>query len=98
MKASLIFHNRWTFKAGVAEVKIWKTPASKAKPEGYKYSMVLIINGERMIGYDNAEGKGHHRHYGKKEYPYSFTTIGQTLNDFRADMEKELSRRKINED
>lgn len=59
--------------------------------------MVLIINGERIIGYDNAEGKGPHRHYGKKEYPHSFTSIGQTLNDFRADMEKELSRRKISE-
>lgn len=71
---------------------------SKAKPEGYKYSMVLIINGERTLGYDNAEGKGHHRHYRKKEHPYSFTTIAQTLEDFQADMKKELLRRKINED
>jgi len=46
-------------------MKIWQVPVSEDKPHGYKYSLVYIVGGERLIGYDNAEGKGDHRHFMK---------------------------------
>lgn len=37
---------------------------------------------ERILGYDNAEGKGDHRHYRDKEEPYKFSSIWDLLMDF----------------
>ncbi|MBI4827628.1 MAG: hypothetical protein HY804_02260 [Nitrospinae bacterium] len=92
MRASLIFHDKWILESGIAEIKIWSVRMSKEKPEGYKYSMVWIVKGQRIIGYDNAEGKGHHRHYRGMEEPYIFTTIARTFDDFWADVNRELEK------
>jgi len=46
------------------------------------------VNDERVIGYDNAEGKGDHRHYGKTEKPYKFKGIDRLLEDFYNDIEQ----------
>lgn len=54
---------RYFVDASFQEVKIWKVPESKDKPHGLKYSFAYIVKGERVVGYDNAEGKGDHRHY-----------------------------------
>lgn len=62
-------------------------PASD-KQHSYKYSLVYIVNDERVIGYDNAEGKGDHRHYGKTEKPYKFKGIDRLLEDFYNDIEQ----------
>jgi len=97
MRASLIFHDKWILDTGVAEIKVWSVPKSQEKPEGYKYSMVWIVKGQRIIGYDNAEGKGHHRHYGGKEEPYKFTSMARAFDDFWADVSMELERSKENE-
>ena len=42
----------------------------------------------RVIGYDNAEGKGDHRHYKDTEKPYSFKSIERLLEDFHKDIER----------
>jgi len=34
-------------------MKTWKVPVSQNRPYGYKYSLVYIVNGKRIIGYDN---------------------------------------------
>ncbi len=66
---------------------IWKVPKSDDKPHGYKYSLAYIVNDERVIGYDNAEGKGDHRHYaGKKVQPYEFKGIRLLTIDFMNDI------------
>lgn len=70
------------------QIKLWKVPASPDKPKGYKYSLVYIVEGERVIGYDNSEGKGDHRHYGSHEEPYTLTTLRQLADDFLADVEQ----------
>ena len=44
--------------------------------------------GERVIGYDNSEQKGDHRHYRGQEKPYTFTTLRQLADDFLADVEE----------
>ena len=69
------------------EIKIWNIPEpTKDKPHGYKYSLVYIVNGKRVIGYDNSEGKGDHRHYGGTEKPYKFKSIDKLFEDFKRDI------------
>lgn len=41
-----------------------------------------------MIGYDNSEQKGDHRHYGDKEETYHFTTLRKLTENFVADIER----------
>ncbi|WP_461833403.1 toxin-antitoxin system TumE family protein [Desulfothermus sp.] len=53
----------------MVEIKIWKVKKTQDKPQGLKYSLVYIEKGKRIIGYDNAEGKGDHRHYWIKNIP-----------------------------
>jgi hypothetical protein len=75
-------------RANTVEIKRWAIQASLDKPEGYKYSLVYIVNGQRVIGYDNAEGNGHHRHRGIVEEPYSFISLEKLAADFYRDIEK----------
>lgn len=58
------------------------------RPDGYKYSLVYIVEGKRAIGYDNSEGKGDHCHYDKTERPYKFTTLKKLAEDFYDDVAK----------
>jgi hypothetical protein len=90
MKASLIRHVKGVDELGnIIEVKMWKIAERTAdKPYGYKYSLVYIVNGERVIGYDNAEGRGEHRHYRETERPYRFKSVSQLVADFYDDIEK----------
>jgi len=94
MKAVLILHDKYTRPNGnVVEMKIWKVPVTKDKPQGYKYSLAYIAKGKRVIGYDNAEGKGDHRHLRGKEEAYSFKGITKIINDFLNDV-REFERSK----
>lgn len=73
MKAELVYHEKKYFSDGsFQEIRVWKVGKSKDKPHGLKYSFAYIVNSERVVGYDNAEGKGDHRHYRGREYPYKF--------------------------
>ena len=64
-------------------VKAWAVAPSPAKPEGLKYSLVYIgKDGTRILGYDNAEGKGHHTHLGGRESPSEFTNIERLIEQF----------------
>lgn len=89
MKAGLIEHVKTTDELGnTIEVTIWKVSKSKDKPHGYKYSLVYIVDDKRVIGYDNAEGKEDHRHYGNKEEIYEFKSIDKLFNDFYQDIRR----------
>ncbi len=72
----------------VQEIKIWEVPKSKKKPRGLKYSFAYISGAERVIGYDNAEGKGDHRHYMDNEYPYKFQSLAKLWKDFKKDIQR----------
>ncbi|MDO9351904.1 MAG: DUF6516 family protein [Deltaproteobacteria bacterium] len=88
-KAGLLYHEKKYFEDGsFREFKIWGVPQSPDKPHGYKYSFVYIVNDQRVIGYDNAEGRGDHRHYGDKEYPYEFQSLEKLWQDFASDVVK----------
>jgi hypothetical protein len=83
MKSKLIIHNKAIDEYGnTVEIKLWAVEKSPDKPHGYKYSLVYIANAKRVIGYDNAERKGDHRHCGESTEPYAFADIGQLIEDF----------------
>jgi len=44
--------------------------------------MVYIIDGKRIVGFDNERGKGDHRHLGEVEEPYRFISPQQLMADF----------------
>jgi hypothetical protein len=89
MPSQLIFYRK-NIEAGgdIVEMKIWEVPQSRKTPEGIKYSLVYIREGKRLVGYDNAEGKGHHKHIGNRETLYPFEEVDRLVEDFLADVEK----------
>ena len=59
-------------------------------PHGLKYLVVYIVNGVRVIGYDNEPGKCDHRHFAGVEKPYAFISMAQLVKDFNADATRYL--------
>jgi len=89
MKARLIFHVKHVDEQGnIVEMKIWRVRKTEDRPHGLKYSLVYIENNERIVGYDNSEGKGDHKHYLDKELPYSFKSVDKLIEDFLEDIQK----------
>lgn len=90
MKAELVEHSKVIDESGNAiEMALWRLPKpTKDKPHGYKYSLVYIVEDKRIIGYDNAEGKGDHRHIRGTEKPYKFVDVWKLIQDFYKDIEK----------
>ncbi len=88
MKAVLILHSKELKGDELIEIKIWKVSKTEDKPDGVKYSIVYIKDGKRLVGYDNAEGKGDHRHHGEREESYKFTNIWNLMKDFKRDVKK----------
>lgn len=97
MKARLVRHIKVREDdGGIIEVKVWEVGPAQDKPHGYKYSLAYIVNGERVIGYDNAEGKGDHRHYRDKTERYSFKSLKKLADDFYGDI-AQYREDKVNE-
>jgi len=87
MVAEYVYHEKRYFADGsFQEIKIWRVPRSKDKPHGLKYSLAYIVGGERVVGYDNSEGKGDHRHFRGEEYPYKFQGLDKLWRNFNADI------------
>lgn len=89
MVAELLFYRKNVESGGdIVEMKIRRVPYSKDRPHGLRYSLVYVREGKRIVGYDNAEGKGDHRHHKGKEQPYQFRDINTLIQDFFGDVEK----------
>lgn len=86
MKAELVYHEKWMKDDNIVEIKVWSVPVTDDKPRGYKYSLVYVKGGHRIVGYDNAEGRGDHRHYREREEPYQFTSLDRLIDDFYKDV------------
>ena len=93
MKAKLVFHTKSVKGDEIVEVKIWQVPKSPDRPHGIKFSVVYVKGGKRLLGYDNAEQKGYHRHYLDKEAPYKFENIWKLLEDFKIDLQRIRGRK-----
>lgn len=87
MKAVLIHQFKQTWGKGRIEGVIWQVPeAVPPTLHGYKYRLVYVVDGVRVVGYDNERGKGDHRHAGSKEMPYRFVDAPTLLRDFVDDV------------
>jgi Family of unknown function (DUF6516) len=90
MSAELIRHNKIIDEMGnIIEIKLWQlSNPPPDKPHGFKYSLVYIAGNKRIIGYDNSEGKGDHRHVKDLVEPYRFTSVEKLSEDFKQDIER----------
>lgn len=59
MGTQLLLHTKQMQGDEIVEIKIWTVPKSADKPHGVKISLVYIKSGKRLLGYDNAEGRGY---------------------------------------
>jgi hypothetical protein len=76
----------------ILEIVIWKVPKPVPPTEhGYKYRAVYVVDGVRIVGFDNERGKGDHCHIDGKELPYAFKGVDQLLEDFIAAVETRRS-------
>jgi len=90
--AKLLCHRKRIINEDIIEIKIWKIRKSNYFPESIKYSMVYLKkkNGhyERIFGYDNERGKGHHEHRNGKEKSIEFRGWEHLVRQFYKEVEK----------
>ena len=89
MKARLIYRIREAYGPGVVEAVIWEVP-EPVRPSEHrvKYRLAYIVDGKRIVGYDNERGKGDHRHMRNVEHRYRFIDVATLLEDFLKDIEE----------
>lgn len=90
MQADLITRFRNVSDDGTGiEMVVWRVPESVPPSEHpYKYRLVYIKDGQRIIGFDNERGKGDHKHVGDMELPYIFVTVNELIDDFIEEVER----------
>jgi len=94
MSAQEIFRVKQVFGSGIVEIVIWQVPEPVPPSEhSYKYRLVYVVDGQRVLGYDNERGKGDHKHVGNSEMPYNFVSPQQLMADFMADLEEDSHER-----
>lgn len=84
MKAELItrFRDIGDDETGT-EMVVWRLSAPLPPSDhSYKYRLVYVVAGERLVGFDNERGKGDHRHVGDVELPYIFAGVDCLIDDF----------------
>lgn len=89
MKAKEVFRTRDEYRSGFIEAVVWHVPSPvPPSTHSYKYRLAYVVDGKRVVGYDNERGKGDHKHLSETELPYTFTTPQQLVADFMADVER----------
>jgi hypothetical protein len=89
MGAKLLYRFKEAYGQGVIEGVIWDVPVPVPPSEHHvKYRLVFIVNGHRLVGYDNERGKGDHKHIREEEIPYSFQDVATLVRDFMRDVEE----------
>lgn len=94
MKATLITELKDVSEDGsIIQMIVWRLPAPVPPTEhGFKYRLVYVVDGVRVVGFDNERGKGDHCHLDGKEFPYSFSTVEQLIEDFIKEVDKRRAR------
>ena len=89
MKAKLVVRERVVFADGsLVEMVVWRVPRPvPPSRHSFKYRLVYIVAGERVLGYDNERGKGDHRHVFGAEESIEFFSIDDLLRRFVAEVE-----------
>jgi Family of unknown function (DUF6516) len=88
MKAELLIRERVVYPDGaLVEMVVWRLPKpTPPSPRGFKYRLVYVVGGRRMLGYDNEPGKGDHRHFGGREESFAFSSIEELLARFSSEV------------
>ena len=90
MAAQLLFRDKYAYADGaIREMVIWRLPhPDDERPHGLKYRLYYGYPGRPLVRYDNERGKGDHRHEGDRETRYTFVSVEQLIQDFKADIER----------
>lgn len=73
----------------IIQMSVWRVPeAVPPTVHGFKYHLVYVVDGVRVVGVDNERGKGDHCHIDGGERPYLFSTVDQLIEDFITEVEK----------
>lgn len=90
MDASLLLNERHTIsETAFVELVVWRLSAPlPGSCHSFKYRLALVVSGSCVLRYDIESGKGHHKHVGQDENPYSFTTPKTLLDDFWNDVDR----------
>ena len=87
-EAELLLKTRSAHEGGIVEMVVWRVPEPVPPSEhSFKYRLVFVHDGKRVVGYDNERGKGDHKHLGQRELPYKFVDIETLMADFLRDVE-----------
>ena len=90
MKAELITRFRDIAEDGTGlEMVVWRVPDPVPPSEHrFKYRLVYVVAGRRVVGFDNERGKGDHKHFGDREEPYTFVDVDRLIDDFIQEVER----------
>ena len=73
----------------IIQMIVWRVPeAVPPTAHGFKCRLVYVVEGVRVVGFDNERGKGDHCHIDGEERPYFFSTVDQLIEDFITEVEK----------
>lgn len=87
MNADLLYREKRRYAGGIIELVVWRVPQPVPPSEHpFKYRLVFVRDGKRIVGYDNERGKGDHKHLDGIEHPYLFVDENQLLQDFWQDV------------
>ena len=67
----------------VIELVVWRLP--KPVPPSthrFKYRAAYVVEGVRIVGFDNERGEGDYCDLRGRELPYAFTSVDQLVEDF----------------
>jgi hypothetical protein len=89
MTARLLIRERVVYVDGTfVEMVVWQLPEPVPPAlHRFKYRLVYIADGGRLLGYDNERGKGDHRHVGDREEPVPFRSIDALIAQFMSEVE-----------
>ena len=89
MKAKRLVREKVAYSASdLVEMVVWQVPAPVPPSlHDFKYRLVYIVDGERVLGYDNQRGKGDHKHLLGIESQLHFVSIDDLLQQFVTEVE-----------
>lgn len=71
----------------IQEIVVWQVPQPvPGSTHSYKYRMVYVVEGQRVLGHDNERGKGDHKHVAGLAEACCFRNWTALIEDFLADV------------
>ncbi len=88
MRAVELVHRRIVYaEDAFAELVLWQlTKPLPGSTHRYKYRLTYVVEGVPVLRYDNEAGIGDHRHFGRAEQAYAFSTPETLIADFQRDI------------